>query len=80
MQNLALITKIRQCFATGNTESVANDLLNVILSQTNLMEIIIKIFELNNESGEYDKNGDSIFRYMKLEATWILLNFSYGHL
>ena len=43
------------------------------------MEIISKILELDNATGGVDPNGDSIYRYMKLEATWILINFSYGN-
>lgn len=74
-----MITKIRQCFATGKIESVSNQVLDQILKQTNLLEIISKILVLNNEKSELDSHGDPIYRYMKLEATWILLNFSFGN-
>ena len=36
------------------------------------------ILSIDNQYGQKDESGESITRYLKLEATWILTNISFG--
>ena len=42
------------------------------------MEIVGKILTFDEKISQKDENGESINRYLKLEATWILTNIGYG--
>ena len=68
LQQLALITFMRQEVCEGIQKNTLD--ITALVRQTNLLTLISQILGINS---------DQIFRYFKLEATWILSNLSFGN-
>jgi len=75
IQQLALLTKIRQILAIGDTCKTD---YKAVMAETNIMQTISTVFSLRDDVGGADANGNSYHRLMKLEAGWIITNLGFG--
>lgn len=67
MENLALVTKIRQ--ELSHEPQISNEDLLLLVTNTSLVQMALQIL---------DAPDSPDLRFLKLEAAWILTNIAYG--
>lgn len=81
IQQLAILVKLRQI--TGG-DALIDDLegsIASLLEETNVLSIICQVLNSPDQAASFeyiDQYGESLIRFMKLEAMWTLINIGYG--